>query len=157
MKISSRVIIALLVLLITQMSCSHYDELQKDVQESSAGDDESHNSGQNCGSCHNKNGHEATQEGRWWTVSGTVFNASGRPLNGATIELFEKPNRQGKMVKSLVSDEKGNFYTNQIINVSAGLYPSVTYGSKQINMGPTYAGGSCNACHGVNVNAITIK
>ena len=53
-------------------ACSHYDEIQKDPKESRAGDDESHNAGQNCMSCHNDNKNEASLEG-WWNIGGTAY------------------------------------------------------------------------------------
>jgi len=141
-------IIVTLVLLVALEACSHYEQIQKDLVESTAGDDESHNSGENCGSCHNQNGNEAVREAGWWTVSGTVYNDNNKVEKNAVIELWEKPNKGGRLIKRLYSDDKGNFYTNQIIDFNGGCYPSITVGSSYITMEPAYSGGSCNSCHG---------
>lgn len=138
-------------------ACSHYDELQKDPKESRRGDDESHNEGQNCSSCHNMNGHEAVREGGWWTVSGTVFEDDEDGNPNASVELWEKPNRQGKLIKRLDTDEEGNFYTNQIINFMGGCYPAIVVGNKVKVMPIPYNGGSCNSCHGVSTSKLEIK
>lgn len=139
-------------------SCSHYEELKRDVEESSANSDESHNAGKNCGSCHNQNGHEAAGEGKWWTVSGTVYDTFGKPLPGIAVELWEKPGKQGKLLRRIVSDKHGNFYTNQIIAFGSGCYPVITASNGAFRtMVPAYSGGSCNSCHGVSTGKITIQ
>ncbi|MDP1727829.1 MAG: hypothetical protein Q8M15_13675 [Bacteroidota bacterium] len=136
-------------------SCSHYDELQKNPKESGL-EEESHLTGENCSSCHNKNNSEAAREG-WWTIAGSVYKSNGQEQTNATMELWEKPNKQGKLIKMLQSDSKGNFYTNQIINFNGGCYPSIRVGSKSISMDTTqFNGGSCNGCHGVSRGKIVI-
>ncbi len=136
-------------------SCSHYDELQKNPKESGSGE-ESHLTGENCSNCHNKENNEAAREG-WWTVAGSVYKTNGQVQTNATMELWEKPNRQGKLIKMLSSDSKGNFYTNQILDFKGGCYPSIRVGTKSISMDTTqFNGGSCNSCHGVNRSKIVI-
>ncbi|OYU94921.1 MAG: hypothetical protein CFE21_14680 [Bacteroidetes bacterium B1(2017)] len=139
------------------VSCSHYDQIQADLKESGSGEDESHNSGQNCASCHNVSGSEAAREGGWWTVAGTVYTNSGNLNKGVTVELWEKPGKQGKLIKRLTSDSKGNFYTNQILNFGNGVYPSISVGSNTKSMTQGFSGGSCNSCHGVTTNKLTIN
>lgn len=138
-------------------ACSHYDELQKDPKESRRGEDESHNEGENCSSCHNVNGHEAVREGGWWTVSGTVFGDDDKVQSNAVVELWEKPNQQGKLIKRLEVDEEGNFYTNQILNFMGGCYPAIKLDNKVKVMPIPYTGGSCNSCHGVSTSKLEIK
>ncbi|MCA0426705.1 MAG: hypothetical protein LCH37_04650 [Bacteroidetes bacterium] len=147
-------VIAVLALLIS--ACSHYEELKSDPKESASGDDESHNAGQNCSSCHNKSGTEAAAEG-WWTIAGTVFKSDGRAQGSATIELWEKPGKQGKLIKRLVTDDLGNFYTNQVLNFNGGCYPVVYTSSGEIQMTSAFNGGSCNSCHGVTESRIQIN
>lgn len=143
--------------LIILSACSHYDELHKDPKESRRGEDESHNEGQNCSSCHNVNGHEAVREAGWWTVSGTVFEEDDKGNEDASIELWEKPGRQGNLIKRLETDKEGNFYTNQIINFMGGCYPAITVNNKVKIMPVPYNGGSCNSCHGISTSKLEIK
>lgn len=149
-------IITLLSIIAIVSACSHYEELKSNPKESASGDDESHNAGQNCGSCHNKSGTEAAQEG-WWTVSGTVFKTNGSAQKSATIELWEKPGKQGKLIKRLVTDDLGNFYTDQILNFNGGCYPVVYAASGELEMSSAFNGGSCNSCHGVTEERIEIN
>jgi hypothetical protein len=145
-------------LLISISACSHYEELQKDPKESKWGEDESHNEGENCSSCHNVNGHEAVREGGWWTVSGTIFGKDDDVQKNAVIELWEQPNRRGKIIKRLETDDEGNFYTNQIINFMGGCYPAIYTLGGQVKVMPVpYNGGSCNSCHGVSTSKLELR
>lgn len=140
------------------VSCSHYDELTKNPQESST-KEESHEAGENCGSCHNNNSpsEESPGSDKWWTVSGTIFSSQNRAQKNAVIELWELPNKQGKLIKRLVSDLKGNFYTNQIVDFNGGCYVTVTVGNTTKYMAPAFTGGSCNSCHGVSSAKIIVN
>ncbi|MDZ4666790.1 MAG: hypothetical protein SGJ00_02795 [bacterium] len=157
MKINYLKTFVLLGLSLFVFSCSHYDEVQANLKESKSGDDESHNAGRNCGSCHNVNGSEAVREAGWWTISGTVFSNGSSLQTKATIEIWEKPNKQGKLIKRLVSDDKGNFYTNQFINLSNGAYPVIIVGLNSKQMNVAFTGGSCNSCHGVSRSTLEIN
>lgn len=143
------------LLALSLVSCSHYEEIQADIEESKSGDDESHNPGKNCGSCHNQSGNEAARE-YWWIISGTVFNSNNNGEDGVSIELWQKPNQQGALIKRLASDELGNFYTNEILDFNGGCYPVIKKGNKIKQMGTIYNGGSCNSCHGISTNKLTI-
>jgi hypothetical protein len=147
-----------IIFIIFLAACSHYDDLQKNSKQSSAGDDESHNTGQDCMSCHNKSGHEATFEG-WWNVAGSVYN-SGSPANNVTVELWSGKKGTGYKILSLVSDKKGNFYTNKIINFNGGCYPRVISGNKIKDMDQIFTGNaSCSStsCHGGTQSKIDIN
>ncbi len=157
MKISLNRILFFFVFSLVLVSCSHYDQIKADLVESSKGDDESHNTGQNCMTCHNVSGSEAVREGGWWTVAGSVYSSGSSPQKNATIELWEKPNKQGKLIKRLVSDDKGNFYTNEILNIGNGVYPVIIVGSSSKAMSQGFSGGGCSSCHGVTTKSLEIK
>ena len=144
------------LLVLLGISCSHYEQLMSDPEESEQGDDESHNVGKNCGSCHNKSGNEAVREAGWWTISGTVFKSNGKAQDKAIIELWEKPGKQGKLIKRLEADELGNFYTNQIVDFNGGCYPTINVNGLSKEMGQAFNGGSCNSCHGVTTSKLEI-
>lgn len=149
MKLKKTTIFLSLILATFFAACSHYDELQKNPKQSTAGDDESHNTGQDCMSCHNNSSNEASGEG-WWNVAGSVYN-SGSPANNVTVELWTGKKGTGYKILSLVSDKKGNFYTNKIINFNGGCYARVISGSKVEDMDQMFAGNkSCSSsnCHG---------
>lgn len=140
------------------VACSHYDELQKNSKESKAGEDESHNTGQDCMSCHNNSSNEASSEG-WWNVAGSVFS-NNSPANNVTVELWSEPKGKGYKIVSLTSDKKGNFYTNKIINFNGGCYVKVTDGTKVKYMDQIFAGNkSCSSttCHGGTQSKIDIN
>jgi hypothetical protein len=149
MKNFNKIVGIAMVLAIVISSCSHYDEIQKNPKESKANDDESHNTGNDCMSCHNKSGSEAASEG-YWNVAGTVF-FNNNPLNNATIELWSEPNGGGYKIYTLTSDKKGNFYTNKIIDFKGGCYPVAKKGNITKYMNSKFLGKiSCNnsGCHG---------
>lgn len=132
------------------IQCSHYDQIMNNPKESSYSDRRgSHNAGKDCGSCHNNNSNwEAS--GKWWTISGTVFDNSDRPKTTATtIEFWDQPGRRGNLIKKLQSDPAGNFYTNKIIDFSKPLYPVIYSNDTNSLMGmaTAYYGGSCAKCH----------
>jgi len=150
--------ILLILSIVGLMACSHYDEIQKNSKESKANEDESHNSGQDCMSCHNKSGNEAASEG-WWNVAGTVYN-DNKLANNVTVELWSEPNGKGFRILNLVSDKKGNFYTNKIINFNGGCYPLIKNGTKTKAMLSVFKGGmSCSNsnCHGGLIDQLDIK
>ncbi len=154
-----RQILPLLFLLtVVLVSCSHYSELTKNPQESTS-KGRSHEAGKNCGSCHNNSNPSGESPGadKWWTVSGTIFSTYTSGQTNAIIELWELPNKQGKLMKRLVTDARGNFYTNQILNFNGGCYVSVTVGNTTKYMSPSYNGGSCNSCHGVSSAQVIVN
>lgn len=158
MIVSNKIVVFAVIVFAVIASCSHYDEIQKNPKESSANDDESHNSGQDCMSCHNKQGNEAASEG-WWNVAGTVYS-NNSPANNVTIELWSEPNGKGFRILTLTSDKKGNFYTSKIINFNGGCYPLVKNGNKTKAMLSAFKGGmSCSnsSCHGGIIDQIDIK
>jgi hypothetical protein len=153
----SFLVIFALVLFIS--GCSHFDEIQKSAKESMAGDDESHNSGQNCMSCHNQGGiNEAVQEGGWWNIAGTAYKL-GNTANEGTVELWTGPNRTGSLIYKLAIDELGNFYTAKIIHFKGGAFPVLIDKNGNMNkaMQSSTLNGSCNSCHGVTTPLISFN
>lgn len=103
----------------------------------------SHNAGQNCMTCHKSGG---SGDGVW-TVAGTVYNADGAALSGATIKLFSDAVGTGTALATLTSDKSGNFHTSTAINFGTGLYAKVTSGTSTISMVTPLVTGACNSCH----------
>ena len=89
-KIQITLLISCFILL---FACSHYDSLQKNGRVSDT-NRKSHNSGQDCMSCHGKEMSEAAIKA-WWNVAGTVYNNAGGLNNNARIELWTLPNAKG--------------------------------------------------------------
>jgi hypothetical protein len=139
-----RIISTVLFVLTLVLGCSHLDENENDIEESTA-TEHSHNTGKNCSSCHNSNGNEASS--LWWTVAGSVYNSNNKPVNNVSIELRDNKNRTGNLIKQITSDLSGNFYTNQIVNFKNGLYPVIVSGNTVKTMQSPFNGGSCNSCH----------
>ncbi len=140
-----------ILLLITSISyliisCSHYDDLEKNGKVSTA-NDKSHNSGKDCMSCHANASNKASFYA-WWNVAGTVYNGSNVLNPNARIELWTQPNAQGNKILSLVTDKDANFYTEKIINFKGGCYPVAISGNDTTYMRSVYNGGGCSGCHG---------
>ena len=111
----------------------------------------------NCMDCH-KTG--ATEGG--FIVAGSVFTADGSKRNpNGTIYLHSKaPNSDAadSIIATIEVDGVGNFYTTHAIDLSGGVYPSVTsaLGNKAFMTEPT-TNGACNSCHGVSTGVITVN
>lgn len=130
------------------MSCENGNE--KKI--SSFNDTESHLMGQDCISCHVKDG---GGEG-WFTAAGTVYDtALVNTYPNLTIDLYTGVNGSGDLVKTIEVDGKGNFYTTKKVDFTDGLYPTVTNnaGLKQHMLIPTTTG-ACSSCHGVITSKI---
>jgi hypothetical protein len=122
---------------------------------SSYNDNESHNAGQNCMSCHHSGG---KGEGTF-TVAGTVYNSSGAAVSpNATVKLYTGPGGTGSLVKTIEVDGKGNFYTTGNTDFGSGLYVTVTGSSGNISkMNSSVTSGQCNSCHGSSTGKITVN
>lgn len=135
-------------------SCEKEHEGCDEDNISIAGDDDSHNQGQNCMQCH-KNGGEG--EG-CFVVAGTVYDSlQTSTVQSGLIEFYTEPNGGGQKMKTIEIDSKGNFFTTDQFTFE-GLYPVVTSptGNKQY-MGTTLTSGQCNSCHGVITNPIWVN
>lgn len=153
----SSIIYFLLAICLLGISCSHYDELMVDGEQSETGEDESHNTGKNCMSCHNQNGNEAVREGGWWNIAGSVFASQNKPADNGFIQLWSGPNQTGLLMYELPIDKLGNFYTAKIVDFKGGFFPVLLDEDKKLKkqMGTPIQTGACNSCHGSTTNLIS--
>jgi hypothetical protein len=145
-KISLVLLLVAVVVFFNQ--CSHYDEIQANGLESKAGGRGSHNFGQDCMSCHNQSGNEASQANLYWKAAGSVYaQAHLGPANTGQVELWSGRNRTGTLYATLPIDPSGNFYSAKMIEY-LGSYPAVVNASGDYTyMSSALSKGSCNSCH----------
>jgi hypothetical protein len=117
-------------------------------------DDESHNMGNNCMTCHISGG-----EGEGlFTLAGTVYQESKTAVYpNATVKLFSEVNGGGTLKYTFEVDAKGNFYTTEAIDFGTGLYASVEGSGSTKNMITPVTIGACNSCHSTTNNRIWTK
>lgn len=147
-----------IVAVVFAFQCSHYDEVQRNGLESSAGGS-SHNFGQNCMECHNQPGNEAAEPNSWWNIAGSIYDDSeSAPFTNATIELWSQPNREGVLYYTLDVDASGNFYSAKIIKYNGTCFPVVVNNETgdYEAMEPAFRGGGCSSCHGKTEDVITV-
>ena len=121
---------------------------------SSAGQDESHNMGQDCMNCHHDGGNG---EG-CFIIAGTAYNQSSQLYPNVSVKLYTQPNGGGELVLTLTGDENGNFFTTESVNFAGGLYPAVTGQSGVTSfMSGSVSQGACNSCHGANDDKIRVN
>jgi hypothetical protein len=117
----------------------------------------SHNFGTDCSSCHSKSKEDAVSH---FTVSGSVLNESRTLISkNAVIHLSLTP-RARKIISTIFADSLGNFFSNEEIDFSKGLYPSL-YGTLGIDedrkhMRIPVFNGNCNSCHGISEEKLGI-
>lgn len=113
----------------------------------------SHNAGQDCLTCHRTGGSGASKG--VFTVAGTINKPSGGAQVGATVRLYV--HNTNTVVKSLVTDGSGNFYTTDSISAfiprtgqqfADGADVEVTAGGTIRTMPGVITSGACNGCHG---------
>jgi len=157
MKKSGLIFMFVVFMFSVLVSCENDDDDNEgnDAMSSSYNDNESHNAGQNCMSCHSSGG---KGEGTF-TVAGTVYNASGVAVSpNVTVKLYTGPNGTGSLVKTIEVDGKGNFYTTGNTDFGSGLYVTVTGSSGNISkMNSSVTSGQCNSCHGSSTGKITVN
>lgn len=144
MKFSNRILLIALVLgLSVLVSCKKMFACNEE-NISSAGENDSHNKGQNCMQCHVAGG-----EGEGcFNVAGTLYKADLQSSQtGGVVELYTEPNGAGTLKYTIAIDSKGNFYSTAKIDYT-GLYPKVTSPSgASIYMSSPLSSGACNSCH----------
>ena len=117
--------------------------------------EESHNTGQDCMSCHVPGGNA---DG-WFTVAGSVYDPQlEEPVANGVIELTTEPQSAGSIIASIEIDAKGNFYTTEPIIIVDGLYATVESqeGNKEYML-TQVTNGSCNSCHGESTDRIWVN
>jgi hypothetical protein len=129
-----------------QVSCKK--EKKNEINISSFTEDESHNFGQNCMTCHVSGG-----EGKgWFTLAGSV---SGQTPN-ATVELCTDTSLASS--HTIEVDTKGNFYTTESIDFSQNFTVGIRKNDNSINHMPIgLTSGQCNSCHGNTSSDLTIN
>ena len=114
----------------------------------------SHQQGNNCQSCHQK---EGSGKG-WFNISGSVYDSTlMQVFPNATVRLFDGINGTGNIIYTLEVDSLGNFYTTDSIDFGTGLYVKVEGVQANVQMGSAITSGACNKCHGVTTNRIWTK
>lgn len=118
---------------------------------SAAGDDESHNNGANCMSCHTNGG---DGEG-CFTLAGSVYEPqTTTPLPNVTLKLYTAAQGGGELRFTLNGDAIGNVFTTENVDYM-GLYASLTGPSGTPHyMSTPLSNGSCNTCHGVSTDRL---
>lgn len=114
----------------------------------------SHNAGRDCMTCHLPDG-----EGEGcWTVAGSLYTAGGQHASGGIRTLlFSRPLGQGGVVMALESDQNGNVYTSQALDLGLGLFPAVINSTGDTAfMNESIRDGACNRCHGVSTDRIAL-
>lgn len=146
-------IIFVVISVVTILSCSHYDELERNGKESKHGAAESHNFMQDCMSCHNERGNEAAFIGGWWNIAGSSYAEDGSlPGKKGFVELWSQPNRTGTKYATFEMDDLGNFYSEKIIDYNGNCFPVlVSESGSFVSMSSTFRGGGCNGCHNNSV------
>jgi cytochrome c553 len=133
-------------------SCVHTSE----PLVSTRGSQQSSSMSGNCMDCH-KTGFTKGA----FKVAGTVFTADGASTNpNGTVYLHAKADTAtgaDSILATIEVDGVGNFYTTHEIDLSKGVFPSVTSskGNKAFMKSAT-TNGACNSCHGVTEAKITV-
>ncbi len=148
-----------IVLSLIVASCTLFTvACKKKYNSSHHGESKSHKQGTLCITCHSPN----ASAKEVFTIGGTVFDEvrlNAQPK--AIIKLYTKPGAKGKLVATLRTDDLGNFYTNQEIDFSSGLYATLlgTPGVKDDtkHMPRAIFMGDCNRCHGLNTESLGIN
>lgn len=118
---------------------------EKEDANSEAGGDESHNTGQNCLSCH-ASGNEYK-----FVTAGTVYQSDGTsPASTGQVIIYSEANSGGTALATIAVDSKGNFYSDKDISYSGGVYPVVSYSGACKAMVSPAKSGACNSCHDGN-------
>ena len=133
-------------------SCNHANQMVEN--NSKYGDDESHNMGKDCMSCHKKGG---DGEG-WFYIAGTAYTNDGEnTAEDVTVLMYTKPDGKGILKKIIEGDKLGNFYTTDITGFGNGLYPAVVFNNDTTFMSSSTTNGSCNSCHGNSTSKIELN
>ena len=130
-------------------SCEKEDEYE--IVISDYGDDDSHNKGMDCMTCHIPG---KGAEGNF-SVAGSIYNTS--IYQNTDVILSTEADAQGEIVAIVKVDALGNFYTTQTIDFGQGLYTTVRSGNRDLNMQGKISSGNCNSCHGNNGMMIDLE
>ncbi|PLX13804.1 MAG: hypothetical protein C0597_11005 [Marinilabiliales bacterium] len=145
-------ILGSMIILFALQSCE--DENENETKISSYNSSESHNTGQDCMSCHKEGG---SGEGVF-TVAGTVYQSNQTTTYPeATVKLYSEANGTETLFASIEVDQRGNFYTTQQIAFGDGLYARVDGSSGTKYMVSSLTTGACSSCHGNSTDPIWVE
>jgi mono/diheme cytochrome c family protein len=131
------------VILIFAMACQKFSAPKNSTVISSHDEDESHEKGNNCMSCHSSAGYGSG----FFTLAGSAYGNT----NNADIEVYENPN--GDPIMIVPYDLQGNAYTTEPLDFGEdGLYVAVrnAAGDRTFMEDKLY-NGQCNLCHGTSI------
>lgn len=132
-------------------ACGSEDLRPNEANVSRQGGTLSHNTGQNCVSCHREGG----EAKGWFTVAGTVYETDREtPYPNVLVELTSKELGRGETVASIEVDANGNFFTTERIDIADGLYPAVITPNGSSFKGLITTDGACSSCHGVTTDRL---
>jgi len=116
---------------------------------------ESRNMKDNCMTCHKIGGTGKSV----FIVAGTVYNdALTETYPNATVKLYSGQNGTGNLLGTIEVDGLGNFYTTNIIDLSQGVYPTITGTNANTQYMPaSTSSGACNSCHGNTTSKLYAK
>lgn len=152
MKIKSFIVVFLVLFLFVIAQLCKKDKNVTNI--SANGDNKSHNTGQNCMSCHVSGG---SGHG-WFNVAGTVYDTTKtNTYPNATVKLYTGSHGTGTLQYTIQVDALGNFFTTESIDFGSGLYPEVQGNSTTKYMSSLITIGACNSCHGNSTGKIWTK
>lgn len=135
-------------------SCKKDKEDENEYKVSKYNDDESHNMGLNCTSCHKQGG---SGEG-WFNIASTIYDSlQTSTYPNCTVKLYTGANGTGTLKYTVEVDGKGNFYSTENIDFGSGLYPAVTSSNGTKFMSSSISSGNCTSCHGGSTSKIWAK
>ena len=143
-----KILIALLIIpTIIIAGCEKFGESENETKISRFDSRESHETGNNCMSCHYS---EGKGEG-WFTLAGTL-NGS---FQNAQVELYKS--KDSISILNIEVDKFGNFYTTKAIDYTNGLYVAVRSSSEiLVFKEEKIFTGQCNLCHGYSEDNIKV-
>ncbi len=141
----------LLLLLATLLLFTSCKKENNETLISKNGQNESHQQGNNCMKCHTSGG---KGEG-YFVVAGTVYSLNLQAtLPNGLILFFSGPNGSGTLLKTIETDQLGNFYSTEDFDFSAGVYTAAAGNDTTIYMNARVTTGQCNSCHGQSTEMI---
>ena len=114
----------------------------------------SHNAGDDCQKCHQKEGNGKG----WFSISGTVYDSLIQNVYpNATVFIYDGLSSASPLLTRIEVDSLGNFYSTEEIDFKNGLHVEVEGKIGTAKMGSLIRSASCNRCHGVTTNRIWVK
>ena len=150
----SRVLAGVLTVVVAMVLTACDSGEDDEAKVSRSGTSESHNAGKNCMTCHSPGG-----SGEYvFSVAGTVYKPDLVSVHpGSVIRFHSAVDGGGNLVASIEVDDKGNFYTTEPVNLTAGPFASAEGTAATRYMQTSLSAGACNGCHGVTTSVISVE